>query len=70
MQFTEYRSKALHIMWRKFWEQYNEDERNLIRKPRFSIWQIDDICAVNWKNENPIEICADVFFDYVKEIMI
>ena len=68
MQFTEYRSTALYMLWKRFWKQYGIDERNVIRKPKFSTWQIDDICAVNWKNENPIEVCANVLFDYVKEI--
>jgi len=68
MEFTEYRSKSLKLLWRKFWKQYNADERNLVRKPRFSTWTIDNICAINWKHENPIEVCADVLFDYVQEI--
>jgi len=68
MQFTKYRSKALHIMWKKFWKQYNTDERNLVRKPRFSTWQIDDICAGCWKNHSPIEFCADILFEYAKKI--
>lgn len=68
MEFTEYRSKALHIMWRKFWKQYSEDKRNLARKPEFSARQIDNICAINWKNENSIDACVGVLLDYLKEI--
>ena len=68
IEFAEYRSRALKVVWSKFYAQFDIDERQLVRQPRFSIWTIDNICAVNWKNGNPINICVDVLLDYLKEI--
>ena len=70
MTFSKYRSKAIRIMWRKFWKQYPDiTERNMVRKPRFSTWQIDDICAVSWKHEVSLDVCGNVLFDYLKELI-
>jgi hypothetical protein len=69
MQYTEYRSKCLKELWPKVRDKYLCDERNIINQPKFSCWTIDNVCAVNWKNENPISVCVSVLMDFIDEIM-
>lgn len=68
MNFTEYRSKSLKLLWPKYYEQYDIDERNLVRQPRFSTWKVDDICANCWRNNCPIDFCVELLFNYLQEI--
>jgi len=68
MEYSEYRSKCLKKLWPKFYRQFNIKRRNLIRQPRFSTHTIDNLCAINWKNENPIDMCVSVLIEYLNDI--
>ena len=69
MNFSEYRSKSIKLLWISVQEKYLCDERPIVNHPDFSTWQIDDICAINWKNKNPIKVCAGVLLDYIGDIL-
>lgn len=64
MEFTEYRSKSLQALWEKILDE-GLSQRIIIQHKNFSTWAIDDVCAVNWKNENPIEVCVSVLYSYI-----
>ena len=65
MNFTEYRSKALKGLWLK---GFNRD--NICGHRKFRISRIDNICANNWKTDNPISICIAALYSYLKEDII
>lgn len=69
MEFSKYRSQALKALWVRVRGEYLCDERSIVTQPGFSTWQIDDICATNWKHENPIGVCVTVLLYYVESIM-
>lgn len=67
MSFTEYRSKSLKALWKK----YNMDYVVRLHNFHFSSWRVDDICANNWKHNNPIHYCVSVLADYlVDELLV
>jgi hypothetical protein len=69
MNFTEYRSKSLSALRAKL-EKENIFMDAVCRMYKFSTWTVDDCCAVNWKNENPIEVCVSALYSYIKDDVI
>jgi len=64
MKFTEYRSKSLQALWEKLFDK-GYRQSNILKHPQFSTWEIDDCCAVNWKNQNPIDVCVSALYSYI-----
>lgn len=70
MKFTEYRSQALKALWVRVRSEYLCDDRSVINRPGFSTHDIDDICAVNWRHDNPVGVCVSVLMYYVESLMV
>ena len=70
MEFSKYRSQALKALWVRVRNEFLCDERYVINRSGFSTWQIDDICAVNWKSGNPVGVCVSVLMYYVEGLMV
>lgn len=66
MRFSEYRSRANVGVWDKVREKDHTFNRDFVLKhPRFSTWDWDDCCAINWKNNNPIKMCIVALYSYI-----
>lgn len=68
MKFANYRSNALKRLWPKVKKEYGYLQMQICRLPAFSVWTIDNICAINWKQENSTDVCANALFDYIGRI--
>ena len=68
MEFAKYRSLSLKLLWPKVEAELNLTQEDTCRLAKFSTWEIDNICANNWKANNPTEVCAGMLFDYIEEI--
>jgi len=62
MNFTEYRSQALKGLWAK---GFNDSV--ICKSPRFSIGIVDNICANNWKADNPLDVCISMLYAYIRD---
>jgi hypothetical protein len=62
MCFTKYRSKALTELWAK---GFNEDV--ICRHVDFDTRIVDDICANNWKANNPVNVCTTMLYEYIRD---
>lgn len=68
MEFAKYRSISLKLLWPEVYKEFGLEQEDVCRRPKFSTWEIDNICANNWKADNPEGICAKELFDYIEEI--
>ena len=71
MNFSEYRAEALKILWPRVLTDphLKYSKRLVINSKGFSIWEVDDICAMNWKYGNPLSSCVDGLTSYIIVIM-
>ena len=70
MRFSEYRSKSFKDVWSRIHDETGHRDYNVCRMSGFSTWDMDDICAVNWSNANPIEVCVSTLFSYIVDDVI
>lgn len=69
MEFSKYRSRALKRLQSRIGMEVALDWVTICRLSEFSTHEIDNLCAISWKFNNPIEICMNILFDYVEGLI-
>ena len=70
MRFSEYRSKSFKAVWSRIHDETEYSDYHVCRMPGFSTWEMDDICADNWANANPVGVCVSTLFSYIVDDVI
>ena len=67
--FSQYRSNSLKRLWSRVKKELGLERIAVGAIEEFSTWEVDDICANNWRPDNPVEVCVGVLLEYIDDIV-